>query len=138
MSAKGIPKQNQRQGVLRANSKIKGTPAAPLAGRQGCGGEATPLPYQRVLGSVLGQVFAAPVLPFIREVKRFPDEPGARHLTCQLFAQAGNDKAPQGGAFRLWLGGTGPGPGNSYYRCLGQFISIYLSFGAVRGLSPVN
>ena len=33
-----------------------------------------------------GQVFAAPVLPFIREVKRFPDEPGARHLTCQLFA----------------------------------------------------
>ena len=36
---------------------------------------------------MLGQVFAAPVLPFIREVKRFPDEPGARHLTCQLFVQ---------------------------------------------------
>jgi hypothetical protein len=56
----------------------------------------------------LGQVFAAPVLPFIREVKRFPDEPGARHLTCQLFAQAGNDNAPQGGALLVVAGGLGP------------------------------
>jgi hypothetical protein len=56
----------------------------------------------------LGQVFAAPVLPFIREVKRFPDEPGARHLTCQLFAQAGNDNAPLGGALLVLAGGLGP------------------------------
>jgi hypothetical protein len=58
----------------------------------------------------LGQVFAAPVLPFIREVKRFPDEPGARHLTCQLFAQAGNDNAPQGGALLGLAGGSGALP----------------------------
>lgn len=57
---------------------------------------------------MLGQVFAAPVLPFIREVKRFPDEPGARHLTCQLFAQAGNDNAPLGGALLVLAGGLGP------------------------------
>lgn len=57
---------------------------------------------------MLGQVFAAPVLPFIREVKRFPDEPGARHLTCQLFAQAGNDSAPLGGALLILAGGLGP------------------------------
>lgn len=56
---------------------------------------------------MLGQVFAAPVLPFIREVKRFPDEPGARHLTCQLFAQAGNDNAPLGGALLVLAGGLG-------------------------------
>jgi hypothetical protein len=58
-----------------ANSKINGTPAAPLAGRQGCGGEATPLPSQRVFGSVLGQVFASPVLPFIGNGGAVTDKP---------------------------------------------------------------
>lgn len=82
-------------------------PVAPLAGRQAAGGRAPPTTSQRVFGSVLGQVFAAPVLPFIREVKRFPDEPGARHLTCQLFAQAGNDNAPLGGALLVLAGGLG-------------------------------
>jgi len=36
---------------------------------------------------VQGQGCASPVPPFAGEVKRFPDEPGARPLTCQLFAQ---------------------------------------------------
>ena len=36
---------------------------------------------------VQGQGCASPVPPFAGEVKRFPDEPGARPLTCQLSAQ---------------------------------------------------
>jgi hypothetical protein len=35
----------------------------------------------------VGQGCASPVPPFAGEVKRFPDEPGARPLTCQLSAQ---------------------------------------------------
>ena len=34
---------------------------------------------------VAGQVFASPVLPFGGSY--LTDEPGARHLTCQLFVQ---------------------------------------------------
>jgi len=45
-----------------------------------------------------GQVFASPVLPFIREVKRFPDEPGARHLTWSRFAKPRKAKRPENGA----------------------------------------
>lgn len=36
---------------------------------------------------VQGQGCASPVPPFAGEVERFPDEPGARPLTCQLSAQ---------------------------------------------------
>jgi hypothetical protein len=46
-----------------------------------------------------GQVFASPVLPFIREMKRFPDEPGARHLTWSRFAKPRKAKRPENGAF---------------------------------------
>ena len=53
-------------------------------------------------------MFAAPVLPFFGNGEAVTDEPGARHLTCQLFAQAGNDNAPLGGALLVLAGGLGP------------------------------
>lgn len=49
-----------------------------------------------------GQGFASPVPPFAGEVRRFPDEPGARPLTCQLSVQVGGseglvqDRQPSG------------------------------------------
>jgi hypothetical protein len=59
---------------------------------------------------VVGQVFASPVLPFFGNGGAVTDKPGARHLTCQLFAQAGNDNAPQGGALLGLAGGSGALP----------------------------
>ena len=40
-----------------------------------------------------GQGFASPVLPFAGKVERFPDKPGARPQTCQLFAQGSSQQS---------------------------------------------
>jgi hypothetical protein len=60
---------------------------------------------------VAGQVFAAPVLPFAGSC--LTDEPGARHLTCQLFVQvqeAETTTPRKAGRCRFGRGARGPAP----------------------------
>lgn len=52
-----------------------------------------------------GQVFAPPVPPFIRGVKRSPDEPGARHWTYSVRAGRRDAKSVAEGGLESFVFG---------------------------------
>lgn len=75
---------------IRPRRGAKDQKPLPGASRRGPGVRGvklSPLPRRRVVLIGAGQGCAPPVPPFDGEVGRFPDKPGARPLTCQLFAQ---------------------------------------------------
>lgn len=70
----------------KINSASGGPPGVPRRAA-GVRGKSIPAPLPEDVLPEWGQGFASPVPPFAGEMKRFPDEPGARPLTQPAIGQ---------------------------------------------------